>query len=116
MSTTLESKQHATEQTDTSDDVREYNWQYILEVAKQHKRQLIMANIIAVIATLASVPVPLLMPLLVDEVLLNQPGVVVNSINAITPSVWHGPVLYISIILIMTLCLRLTALVLNVFA
>ena len=115
MSTTLESKQHATEQTDTSDDVREYNWQYILEVAKQHKRQLIMANIIAVIATLASVPVPLLMPLLVDEVLLNQPGVVVNSINAITPSVWHGPVLYISIILIMTLCLRLTALVLNVF-
>ena len=74
-----------------------------------------MANIIAVIATLASVPVPLLMPLLVDEVLLNQPGVVVSAINAITPTVWHGPVLYISIILIMTLCLRLTALVLNVF-
>ena len=115
MTTTINTEQHVSEQTNVSDEATEYNWQYILEIAKQHKRQLIMANIIAVIATLASVPVPLLMPLLVDEVLLNQPGVVVSSINAITPSVWHGPVLYISIMLIMTLCLRLTALVLNVF-
>lgn len=115
MTTAIDTKQALTEKARIHEDVREYNWQYILEIAKQHKRQLIMANIIAVIATLASVPVPLLMPLLVDEVLLNQPGVVVSSINAITPSVWHGPVLYISIILIMTLCLRLTALVLNVF-
>ncbi len=115
MATTINTDQHATEQTDISDGAKEYNWEYILEIAKKHKRQLIMANIIAVIATLASVPVPLLMPLLVDEVLLNQPGVVVNSINAITPNLWHGPVLYISIILIITLCLRLTALVLNVF-
>jgi ATP-binding cassette, subfamily C, bacterial len=115
MTTAIDTKQALTEKARIHEDVREYNWQYILEIAKQHKRQLVMANIIAVIATLASVPVPLLMPLLVDEVLLNQPGVVVSSINAITPSVWHGPVLYISIILIMTLCLRLTALVLNVF-
>jgi len=115
MATTINTEQHTTEQVNDSHEVREYNWQYILEIAKQHKRQLVMANIIAVIATLASVPVPLLMPLLVDEVLLNQPGIVVSSINAITPSIWHGPVLYISIILIMTLCLRLSALVLNVF-
>ncbi len=115
MTTAIDTKQALSEKAHINEDVKEYNWQYILDIAKQHKRQLIMANIIAVIATLASVPVPLLMPLLVDEVLLNQPGVVVSSINAITPSVWHGPVLYISIILIMTLCLRLTALVLNVF-
>ena len=106
---------HAIEKFNTSNEVIEYNWQYILKIARQHKRQLIMANIIAVIATLASVPVPLLMPLLVDEVLLNQPGLVIYFINAFTPTVWHGPILYISIILILTLCLRLTALVLNVF-
>ena len=99
MATTINTEQHATEQANDSHGAREYNWQYILEIAKKHKRQLIMANIIAVIATLASVPVPLLMPLLVDEVLLNQPGVVVNSINAITPSLWHGPsVVYINYI------------------
>lgn len=76
---------------------------------------MILANIIAVIATLASVPVPLLMPLLVDEVLLNKPGIVVNFINSITPALWHSPVLYIVFILMLTLLLRLIALVLNVF-
>ena len=96
------------------EEIKEYNWQYILNIARQHKRQLIWANIIAVIATLASVPVPLLLPLLVDEVLLNKPGIVVNAINSITPSAWHSPVLYILSILVITLVLRLTALVLNV--
>ena len=115
MTTAINTDQHASEHINISEEVREYNWQYILDVAKQHKRQLIMANIIAIIATLASVPVPLLMPLLVDEVLLNQPGIVVNTINSISPSSWHSPILYISIILVLTLCLRLAALVLNVF-
>lgn len=95
-------------------EIKEYNWQYILNIAKQHKHQLIMANIIAVVATLASVPVPLLMPLLVDEVLLNKPAIVVNTINSVSPTSWHGPVLYIVSILFLTLFLRLLALVLNV--
>ncbi|MCG8378129.1 MAG: ABC transporter ATP-binding protein, partial [Proteobacteria bacterium] len=103
-----------TESNAPKKDVEEYNWQYILDIAKQHKPQLIMANVIAVIATLASVPVPLLLPLLVDEVLLNQPGFVVNTINKITPVEWHGPILYILFILFLTLFLRLTALCLNV--
>lgn len=98
----------------SKEEPQEYNWQYILSVAKQHKRQLIMANIIAVVATLASVPVPLLMPLLVDEVLLNKPAIVVNTINSITPSSWHSPVLYIVSLLILTLFLRLASLFLNV--
>jgi ATP-binding cassette, subfamily C, bacterial len=92
-----------------------YNWEYILNIASEHKREIVYANIIAILATLASVPLPLLMPLLVDEVLLNQPAIVVATINANTPDVWHGPTLYISVILIFTLCLRLTALALNVW-
>ncbi len=103
MATTIKTERLAIEKTSIKEDVKEYNWQYILDIAKQHKRQLILANIIAVIATLASVPVPLLLPLLVDEVLLNQPGIVVNSINSITPSPWHGPVLYILFILVISL-------------
>jgi len=115
METTIKTEQLAIEKTSIKEDVKEYNWQYILDIAKQHKRQLILANIIAVIATLASVPIPLLLPLLVDEVLLNKPGIIVNFINGITPSPWHGPVLYILFILVITLFLRLSALVLNVF-
>ena len=93
----------------------EYGWQYILNVAKQYRPQLVMANIIATLATLASVPVPLLLPLLVDEVLLNQPGVVVNTINQLAPESWHTSILYIVCIMLLTLVLRLTALVLNVY-
>ena len=92
-----------------------YNWKYILNIASEHKREIVYANIIAILATLASVPLPLLMPLLVDEVLLNKPAIVVATINANTPDAWHGPTLYISVMLILTLCLRLTALVLNVW-
>ncbi len=115
MSAIINTEQAATEKVSSNEKVEEYNWQYILNIARQHKHQLILANIIAVIATLASVPVPLLLPLLVDEVLLNKPDIVVNSINSITPSSWHGPVLYILAILVITLFLRLSALVLNVF-
>lgn len=92
-----------------------YNWQYILTIASKHKRELVYANIIAILATLASLPLPLLMPLLVDEVLLNQPATIVAAINSITPDSSHGPTLYISVILVLTLCLRLVALVLNVW-
>jgi len=92
-----------------------YDWEYILNIASKHRREIVYANIIAILATLASVPLPLLMPLLVDEVLLNKPAIVVATINANTPDAWHGPMLYISVILIITLCLRLTALVLNVW-
>ena len=92
-----------------------YDWEYIFSVIKKHKKQLLLANLIAIIATIASIPVPLLMPLLVDEVLLDSPGVVVQTINGFTPLSWHGPLLYILIILILTLFLRITSLVLSVF-
>ena len=92
-----------------------YNWQYILTIASEHKHEIVYANIIAILATLANVPVPLLMPLLVDEVLLNKPATVVNTINTITPDSWHEPMLYIIVILVLTLCLRLIAVVLNVW-
>ena len=96
-------------------DKKIYDWKYILTVVKKHKKQLILANLIAIVATLASIPVPLLMPLLVDEVLLNNPSIVVETINNITPLPWHGPLLYILFILALTLILRISSLILGVF-
>ena len=92
-----------------------YDWRYIWGVAKEHKKEIILANFIAIIATLASVPLPLLMPLLVDEVLLNQPGTVVNTINRFSPESWQIPIFYIGLILFITLLLRLISLALNVW-
>lgn len=91
-----------------------YDWQYILNVAREHKRVLIIANIIALLAVIATVPIPLLMPLLVDEVLLNQPAKLVAFTNLFAPTEWHGPSLYILAILGVTVCLRISGLLLTV--
>ncbi|MGB0204098.1 MAG: ABC transporter ATP-binding protein [Neptuniibacter sp.] len=92
-----------------------YSWKYIFNVALEHKHELIKANIIAFAAALASVPLPLFMPLLVDEVLLDQPGFIVETLNPFFPDAWHGPVLYISAILLITIVLRIFSLFLNVW-
>jgi len=115
MSTIVSEKKLLQEESNIRMNKKAYDWKYIIEVAKKHKKQLILANLIAIVATIASIPVPLLLPLLVDEVLLNKPGVVVQTINSITPSLWHEPLLYILSILVLTLFLRISSLVLSVF-
>lgn len=93
---------------------RRYHWRGLARLALQHKRELISAQLIAILAALAAVPVPLLIPMLVDEVLLNHPGTAVHLINQGFPSHWQGPVLYIAVILAISFGLRLLALVFNV--
>ncbi|TNG02041.1 MAG: ABC transporter ATP-binding protein [Gammaproteobacteria bacterium] len=90
-------------------------WQWIRNIAFRHKRELVLANIIAVLGALASVPIPLLMPLMVDEVLLNQPGALVHAMNRLFPENWWGPTLYILSMLALTLILRFAALVASVW-
>ena len=115
MSTIVSEKELLQKESNMHMNKKAYDWKYIIEVAKRHKKQLILANLIAIVATIASIPVPLLLPLLVDEVLLNNPGIVVQTINSITPSLWHEPLLYILSILVLTLFLRISSLVLSVF-
>jgi ATP-binding cassette subfamily C protein len=94
---------------------RTYDWPTILGIAREHKPKLIAAHLVAIFAALAAVPIPLLMPLLVDEVLLHQPGRSVALMNAAFPVAWQGPVLYISAILVVTVVLRLLAALLGVW-
>jgi ATP-binding cassette, subfamily C, bacterial len=56
-----------------------------------------------------------LLPLMVDEVLLHHPGRMVATIGAWFPPAWHGPVLFIGAALLLTVVLRLTAILLNVW-
>ncbi|WP_295879336.1 ABC transporter ATP-binding protein [uncultured Thiohalocapsa sp.] len=86
-----------------------YRWSHLLAMAAAHKRELLLANAIAVLATLAAVPVPLLMPVLVDEVLLEQPGAAVAFMNGLFPAAWHGPVLYVLAVLTASIGLRALA-------
>ena len=91
-----------------------YTWNTIYRFALEHKKALIYSHFIAILATIASVPVPLLMPLLVDEVLLDKPGVAIGIINRLFPEQWHLPILYISVILIVSLILRIIAIIFNI--
>lgn len=91
-----------------------YSWNSLYKIALEHKKQLVYSHLLAILATVASVPVPLLMPLLVDEVLLNNPGTVTAAINVVAPVEWRHPALYISVVLFASLLLRLIAIVFNI--
>lgn len=94
---------------------KSYRWSELTQMVFQHRRELVAANLIAILGAIAAVPVPLLIPLLVDEVLLNQPGTAVGIMNSLFPEHWHGPVLYIMAILVLTLILRIFALIFGVW-
>jgi len=91
-----------------------YNWNTIYRIALEHKKELIYSHFNAILATIASVPVPLLMPLLVDEVLLNKPGAAIGIINRLFPAEWQLPILYIAVILFASLVLRIIAVIFNI--
>ncbi|MDO9055144.1 MAG: ABC transporter ATP-binding protein [Sulfuricurvum sp.] len=77
-----------------------------------HKRSLVWGNIIAILATLISIPIPLLIPLLVDEVLLKKGGGITDAIDFFTPL--HEPLLYIGVVLAVTIFLRFLFFLLSV--
>lgn len=91
-----------------------YTWKLIYKIALEHKKALLYSHFIAILATVVSVPVPLLMPLLVDEVLLNKPGMAISLINPLFPVEWHLPILYIAVILVTSLLLRIIASIFNI--
>ncbi len=94
---------------------KRYTVRHVLHMALSHKKELIAAHIIATFAVLASIPVPLLIPLLIDEVLLNKPGKVVTTVDKFFPEALHGPFLYIVALTIICIVLRLIYLALNVW-
>jgi ATP-binding cassette subfamily C protein len=93
---------------------RPYTWRGILSLALKHKPRLIRANLLAVLATAVSVPIPLLLPVLVDEVLLDEAGPVLPVMRAALPEAWHTPVVYIGAMVLAAFLLRLLALGFNV--
>ncbi|MDY1046381.1 ABC transporter ATP-binding protein [Pseudomonas coleopterorum] len=90
------------------------SWGEIRRLALQHKRALWTANGVAVLATLCSVPIPLLLPLLVDEVLLGHAGSATRWMSQVLPSDWQIPVGFIGLMLVVSFTLRCGALLFNV--
>ncbi|ARN65898.1 ABC transporter ATP-binding protein [Vibrio vulnificus] len=87
---------------------------WLLTQAKKHKSKLVFANLIAIVATLVSVPIPLLMPLMVDEVLLDQPSKGLAAMNTLLPQAWQTPTGYIFLTLLLVILMRITSQALNI--
>ncbi|MGF1755867.1 ABC transporter ATP-binding protein, partial [Vibrio makurazakiensis] len=87
-----------------SNDTISRSW--LITQAKKHKSKLLFANGIAILATLVSVPIPLLMPLMVDEVLLNQPASGLEAMNYFLPVSMQTPTGYIGLTLLLVILMR----------
>ncbi|TWC35013.1 ATP-binding cassette subfamily C protein [Pseudomonas sp. SJZ079] len=90
------------------------SWAEIRRLALHHKKALLLANGVAVLATLSSVPIPLLLPLLVDEVLLGDGNAALQVMDRFLPAGWETAAGYIGLMLLLTLLLRGSALIFNV--
>ena len=70
----------------------------------EHRRAFILVQLLALLATIVSIPTPLLMPLLVDEVLLHKPGKLIETIHTLFGQ--GTPLFYTMVVLLFTLMLR----------
>lgn len=90
------------------------NKSWFLTQIKKHKSKLIFANVVAIFATMISVPIPLLMPLMVDEVLLNKPASGIAFINSILPQSLQTPAGYIAFVFLLIVLMRTASQLLNI--
>ena len=89
-----------------------YTFKDLLTKALEYKKSLIIAHIVALIAVVVSIPIPLVMPLLVDEVLLQKPRWIVPWVDYLLGS--SSPAwVYILIVLVIVLVLRLLFFIFN---
>lgn len=110
----MEHPQNSVTGIDTREARQPYTWRDIFGLALKHKPRLVRANLLAIMATVMSVPVPLLLPVLVDEVLLDEPGPVLPVMDSILPGSWETPVVYIGLMVLAAFLLRVAALSFNV--
>lgn len=92
----------------------QYSWKVIFQIALKHKKILIAGHLIAIFAALAMIPIPLLMPILVDEVLLETPGALVAAVEWLMPVDWHSSILVIAMVMLLTILLRIFGVLLSV--
>ncbi|MBN3571923.1 ABC transporter ATP-binding protein [Vibrio neptunius] len=97
-----------------SDNPNTISRSWLITQVKKHKSKLVLANIIAFVATLVSVPIPLLMPLMVDEVLLDKPATGLELMDKVLPVSMQTPTGYIFLTLLLVILMRIVSQGLNI--
>lgn len=88
-----------------------YSYKILFEQIRAQKSDFWRTNLYGILATFLLLPIPMLIPLLIDEILLNHPGKMTETISRVfdTPSTW----VYIAVILVVVLFLRFLAFFFN---
>ncbi len=93
--------------------MQKYTFKNILHEAMKHKKNLIIGHLIAILAVLISLPIPMMIPFLIDEILLDKPGVILGIMD----SIFHeskSSYFYVIVVLLAVILLRAIGLILNV--
>jgi len=80
------------------------NFRTLWNLVLQKKSTLIWGQVITLLTILISIPIPLMLPILVDEVLLEQPALFVGTIDGLFGN--GSAFYYIAIVAITVICLR----------
>lgn len=91
-----------------------YNFHLLFQEVKKYKKEIIIANIISLMAALIGATIPLFIPFLVDEVLLEKKGAFTAIIDMLLSGV-NPPYIYILIALGLAIFLRIIFFVLNFY-
>ncbi len=92
--------------------MQQITWRSLLDETKPFRKKIIFGQLVALFAVIISLPIPLLFPLLIDQVLLDKPAFLTGMMDTLfNPS---QPYVYILIILLTTLTLRFSFFMLNV--
>jgi len=91
---------------------KQYTFKTLFHEIKHYKKELILANIIAFFAVLIQTPIPLLMPMVIDEVLLGKKGFVTHWVDFFLGKD-HPIYVYIMIVLAIVVFLRFLFFLLN---
>ena len=97
---------------------KQINLKYILKLLLENKKQLIIGQLITIIAIIVSVPIPLMLPVLVDEVLLEKPALFVNTIDdliGIGNAFYYIAIVALSVIFLRLLYFVFTVIITKIF-
>ncbi len=91
-----------------------YRFKDIFQEVFRYKKELLLANVIAILSVLVSLPIPLLIPYLIDEILLKKPAIMIATIDRFFAPP-HEAYFYVFVVLIASISLRALFFLLNVF-
>ncbi len=90
------------------------SWREILGNIFAKRGMLLRANILALLSMMATICLPLLLPLLVDEIILGAEGPILPVLRSFLPSFMHTSLGFVAFITVLSVCLRFVGLGLDI--